>query len=124
MLILMISFPVYGETDFELEPEDEGDVYVLTAEEMQALGEYIIELENYRDRYYTLEERLEIERQAHDEAINQADKVITSLEDENQALREQLELTEKHYERSNIFRDAKIAGGGAAIAAVIIALTS
>ncbi|MFW6028706.1 MAG: hypothetical protein ACOCRO_00485 [Halanaerobiales bacterium] len=118
----MISIPVYGEKDFKLEPEDDGS-YILTEDEIQALGEYIVELENYKEKHDVLKERLEVERKTHDEAIKKADKTINALEKENKALKEEQEAMEKTYKRSNIFRDAKIAGGGAAIASVIVALT-
>ena len=117
LLIMLISLPISA-----LEFEEDSGYYILTESEITALGEYIIELEGYKDKYYTLEERLEYERSAHDESIEKADTVIDSLEKENEALKEQVQAIEKAKQRSNIFRDAKMAGGGAAIATVIILL--
>ena len=119
LLIILISFPATA-----LELEEDNGYYILTVDEITALGEHIIELESYKDKYYTLQERLEYERFAHDESIEKSDDVIYSLEQENKALREQVEAIEKVKDRSTIFRDAKIAGGGAAIATVIILLTN
>lgn len=72
--------------------EDIGDGHTLTPTEMITLAEYIEELrqENIalRQENKALKDTIELERLAHDRAMEQAEKVIQSKEDHIDALKE------------------------------------
>lgn len=117
--------------DIHLEETDKG--YYLTETEKIAMAEYILSLQKKIGKLEkdntVLAERIKIERDASDNALEQADNLITAKDEQIQALEDYIMLLENRVtelesenNRLSLYEKMKYAGGGAGAGALVATL--